>query len=327
MRSLTPRSHAPRARHARFLSAALLLFLVLPVSASTTTTEIARTAPRTLPLIFELNAGQTSPEVKFLSRGAGYTLFLTPAEVVLGFATSPFQKKAGGLRMQLPGANLQPRIVGVEELPGKVNYFVGDDPAQWRTNVPTYAKVRYESIYPGVDLIYYGNQRQFEYDFVVAPGADPGIITLAFEGPENLVLDPQGDLLFQIGDGELRLQKPLVYQEIAGSRKIVAANYILKSQNRVGVQVAAYDPTRPLVIDPVLVYSTYLGGSGVDIARGIAADPGAPGIVYVAGETASTNFPTTAGFQPTFGKGSDCFVASFNTNLGGPASRIYATYL
>ena len=129
------------------------------------------------------------------------------------------------------------------------------------------------------------------------------------------------------GSGELRLRKPLVYQEVDGSRQLVAANYVLRGTDRVGVQVAAYDRTRPLIIDPVLVYSTYLGGSGADIARGIAADPATPGIVYVAGETTSTNFPTTAGFQPTFGKGTDCFVASFNTNQSGPFSRIYSTYL
>jgi len=327
MISLYSRSDAVGARGTRVFSIVLLLFLVLPVSASTRA-DATRPLPEALPLIFELNAGQTSSDVKFLSRGAGYTLFLTPAEMVLGFATPPSQKKAAVLRMQLPGANPQPRIAGIEELPGKVNYFIGDDPAQWRTNLPTYAKVKYESIYPGVDLIYYGNQRQFEYDFVVAPGADPGVITLAFEGPETLALDPQGHLVFQVGDGELRLQKPLVYQEIAGSRKMVAANYILRSQNRVGVQVAAYDRTRPLVIDPILVYSTYLGGNGAEVARGVAADPTTPGIVYVAGETTSANFPTTTtSFQPSFGKGTDCFVASFNTNQGGPASRIYSTYL
>ena len=309
MISLYSRSHGVGARGAGVFSIVLLLFLVLPVPASTRA-DATRPVPQALPLIFELNAGQTSSDVKFLSRGAGYTLFLTPAEMVLGFATSPSQKKAGVLRMQLPGANLQPLITGVEELPGKVNYFIGDDPAQWRANVPTYAKVRYEAVYPGIDLVYYGNQRQFEYDFVVSPGADPRAITLAFEGPETFVVDGAGDLLFQVGDGELRLRKPLVYQEIDGSRKLVAANYVLKSQNRVGVQVAAYDRTQPLVIDPVLVYSTYLGGNGTDIARGIAADPVTPGVVYVAGETTSTNFPTTAGsLQPTFGKGSDCFVA------------------
>jgi uncharacterized repeat protein (TIGR01451 family) len=305
----------------------LLLFFLLPISA-TTRADATRSIPEALPLIFELNAGQANPEVKFLSRGAGYTLFLTPAEMVLGFLTSAPEKKAAVLHMKFSGANVRPRVVGLEELQGKVNYFVGDDPAHWRVNVPTYAKVRYESIYPGVDLIYYGNQRQFEYDFVVAPGADPKVITLAFEGPDNLAVDAEGDLLFQVGSGELRLRKPLVYQEVGGSRKLVEANYVLKSKDHVGVQVAAYDSTRPLIIDPVLVYSTYVGGSGAEISHGIAADPGTPGIVYVTGETTSTNFPTTAiGFQPGFGKGTDCFVASFNTNQSGPASRIYSTYL
>src|SRR5262249_22556317 len=156
------------------------------------------------------------------------------------------------------------------------------------------------------------------YDFVVAPGADPRVITLAFEGPEQLTVDVHGDLVFHVAGGELRLRKPLVYQEVAGSRTLVAASYVVKSDNRIGVQVAAYDRTRPLIIDPVLAYSTYLGGSGADIARGIAADPAAPGVVYVAGETTSTNFPTTAlSFQPAFGKGTDCFVAKFDTGKSG----------
>ena len=153
MISLHSRSHGASARGARAFSIVLLLFLVLPVSANTRA-DATHAFPQALPLIFELNAGQTSSDVKFLSRGAGYTLFLTPAEMVLGFATSPSQKKAGVLRMQLPGANPKPRIAGIEELPGKVNYFIGNDPAQWRTNLATYAKVKYESIYPGVDLIY-----------------------------------------------------------------------------------------------------------------------------------------------------------------------------
>jgi uncharacterized repeat protein (TIGR01451 family) len=322
-----PRSRVAGARSAGAISVLLLLFLLVPASAGTST-DATRRAPETFPLIFELNAGQTDPAVKFLSRGAGYTLFLTPTETVFGFVTSPPHDAAGLLRMKLVGANAQPRITGREELPGKVNYFVGSDAAQWRTNVPTYAKVRYESIYPGVDLIYYGYQRRFEYDFIVAPGADPGVITLAFEGPEQLAVDAQGDLVFEIAGGELRMRKPLVYQEADGSRKLVAANYVLKNKSRVGVQVAAYDRTRPLIIDPVLVYSTYVGGSGAEIAHGIAPDPATPGIVYVAGETTSTNFPTTAAsFQPAFGKGTDCFVAKFDTNQNGPASRVYSTYL
>src|SRR5712691_10605044 len=284
-----------------------------------------------LPLIFEANAGQMDPMVKFFSRGPGYTLFLTPTEAALALIKSPpdaAPSKRTLLRMKLVGAAPQPPVSGLEELPGKVNYFIGNDPLQWRTNVPTYAKVKYESVYPGVDLIYYGDGRQLEYDFVVAPGSDPKVIALVFEGAGKLEVDAQGDLLLPVNGGELRLRKPLAYQEVDGSRKRVAANYVLESKNRVGVQVAAYDRTQPLIIDPVLVYSTYLGGSGADIARGIAADPVTSGIVYVAGETASANFPATGGsFQPTFSKGADCFVAKFDTSLSGATSRVYASYL
>ena len=271
------------------------------------------------------------PMVKFFSRGPGYTLFLTPTEAALALIKSPADaapSKGTLLRMKLVGAAPQPPVSGLEELPGKVNYFIGNDPLQWRTNVPTYAKVKYESVYPGVDLIYYGDGRQLEYDFVVAPGSDPKVIALVFEGAGKLEVDAQGDLLLPVNGGELRLRKPLAYQEVDGSRKPVAANYVLESKNRVGVQVAAYDRTQPLIIDPVLVYSTYLGGSGADIARGIAADPVTSGIVYVAGETASANFPATGGsFQPTFSKGADCFVAKFDTSLSGATSRVYASYL
>ncbi len=193
-----PRPDATGARGARLFAIVLLLFFLLPISASTRA-DATRSIPEALPLIFELNAGQANPEVKFLSRGAGYTLFLTPAEMVLSFFTPTPQQKTAVLRMKFSGADVPSRVVGLEELPGKVNYFVGDDPAHWRANVPTYAKVRYESIYPGVDLIYYGNQRQFEYDFIVAPGADPKAITLAFEGPEKLVVDAEGDLLSRSG--------------------------------------------------------------------------------------------------------------------------------
>ncbi len=286
-----------------------------------------------LPLIFEANAGQTDPAVKFLSRGSGYSLFLTPDEAVLALVKAPGDGTV--LRMTLVGARPSPRITGLDELPGKVNYFIGNDPARWRTNIPTYARVKYESVYPGVDLVYYGDRRQLEYDFLVAPGADPKAITLAFEGPDKLELDAQGDLVMKASGGELRLRRPLVYQEVDGTRKPLAGDYILKSQNRVGFQVVAYDATRPLVIDPVLSYSTYLGGSGADIARGIAADPVTPGIVYVTGDTISPNFPTTptppgpTPFQSTLSKSTttDCFVTKINTNGSGLASLVYSTYV
>jgi hypothetical protein len=174
---------------------------------------------RGLPLIFEANAGQMDPVVKFFSRGPGYTLFLTPTEAALALIKSSADAnppKGTLLRMKLVGANPQPPVSGQDALPGKVNYFIGDDPKKWRTNVPTYAKVKYESVYPGVDLVYYGDGRQLEYDFVVAPGSDPKAIALAFEGVDKLEVDAQGDLVLAVNGGEPRLRRPLVYQEVDG---------------------------------------------------------------------------------------------------------------
>ena len=142
-----------------------------------------------------------------------------------------------------------------------MNYFKGNDPTKWRTNVPTYAQARYTNVYPGIDLVYYGNQRQLEYDFVVAPGQDPASITMAFEGMEGFELDATtGDLVLQTSSGDVRQRKPLIYQEMAGEKQEIAGNYIVKSDDQVGFQVAAYDMTKPLIIDPILVFSTYLGG-------------------------------------------------------------------
>src|SRR5262249_2620015 len=218
-----------------------------------------------------------------MSRGSGYTLFLTPDEVVLSLV------KGSGygtvVRTKLLGNRPSPRVTGLEELEGKVNYLIGDDPRQWRTNLPTYAKVKYESVYPGVDLVYYGSQRMLEYDFIVASGADPKAITLTFEGHESMEVDGQGDLILKTAGGEGRLRKPLVYQEPDGRRIPIPGDYVIKGTRQVGFQLAAYDSTSPLVIDPVLVYSTYLGGNGVDQALGIAID--SVGNAYVTGATQS----------------------------------------
>jgi hypothetical protein len=180
-------------------------------------------------------------------------------------------------------------VSGLEELPGKANYFIGSDPAKWRTNIPTYAKVHYRDVYLGIDLLYYGNQRQLEYDFVVAPGADPKKIVLGFEGADKLEIDAQGDLVLHTADGQIRQKKPLIYQEVDGVRTEIEGSYILKGANRFGFTVAAYDVNRPLIIDPVVLsYSTYLGGSGVDQGHGIAVD--ASGSAYVVGGSGSTDF-------------------------------------
>jgi len=297
-----------------------------------------------LPLSFEANKGQTDPEVKFLSRGIGYTLFLAPTEAVLALqkaATSNPQQKSDRvhtalgpeaaraqapavLRMKLVGSNPAPRLVGLNQLPGKSNYFIGNNPKKWRTNVPNYSKVRYENVYAGVDLIYYGSQGQLEYDFVVAPGAAPGAITLGLEGAEGMAIDPQGNLVLSIGSGEVSLHKPVVYQEVDGVRREIQGGYVLKEDNRVGFQVAAYDAGKPLVIDPTLAYSTYLGGSDTDRGFGIAVDSG--GNAYVTGLTISTNFPTASPFQAACGAGGceDAFVTKFNPT---GSALVYSTYL
>src|SRR5438128_829237 len=231
---------------------------------------------------------------------------------------------AAVVRMNLIGARTSPRVEGLEESPGKANYFIGNDPKMWRTNVPMYAKVKVQGVYPGVDLVYYGNQRKLEYDFIVAPGADPGSITMVVEGAERPSLNGQGDLVLAIEDREVRFQKPVVYQEVDGVRREISGSYKLKSAHQVGFQVGAYDGSRPLIIDPTLSYSTYLGGSGVDQSLGIAVD--SSGHAYVTGFTTSTNFPTTPGaFQTTAPGGVvDAFVAKLNA---AGSALLYCTYL
>jgi Beta-propeller repeat/CARDB len=278
--------------------------------------------------------------VKFVSRGPGYTLFLTPGEAVLALKKSREQEQAASsrrdsashpqgktfVRLQLVGANPQSAVTGLEPLPSRVNYFLGSDPKQWRTNVPTYSRVKYESVYPGIDLIFYGNQQQLEYDLIVAPGADPDIITLGFEsGAEALEIDGNGDLSLQTANGRIRQKKPFIYQEALGSRKTIAGGYLLRGKHQVGFQVGHYDMTRPLVIDPVLSYSTYLGGTSKDEARGIAVD--LAGDVYVTGFTSSFDFPTTTNVlqaQESGGVDFDAFVTKLNADGSG---LVYSTYL
>jgi RHS repeat-associated protein len=300
-----------------------------------------------LPLSFETNRGQTDWRVKFVSRGQGYSLFLTGTETVLALRRGRNSGPAGQsgsaprtrapdvekestaapsvLRMSLSGANPAPQVEGIDELTGKANYFIGNDPKKWRTNVPTYEKVRYRDVYPGVDLVYYGNQRQLEHDFIVAPGANPSSITLNFSGAEKFSLDSQGRLILGVKEGEVRFEKASIYQELDGIRAEISGGYVLKGERKVGFQVAAYDTSRPLIIDPVLVYSTYLGGSVGDAGYGIAVD--AAGNAYVTGFTGG-NFPTTGGApQTTFG-GTAPYTDAFVTKLNSTGTAlVYSTYL
>ena len=276
--------------------------------------------------MFEPNQGQTDARVRFLARGGGYGLFLTAQEAVLSLP----QSRSGGkepnhqasiVRMRLAGANERPDVAGSDELPGKSNYFIGNDPAKWHRNIPQYARVRYAQIYPGVDLVYYGGQGLLEYDFQVAPGADPGRIQLSFEGARNVKLEA-GDLVLATADGEVRLQAPRMYQVQGATRKTVDGRFVLLAENKVGFAVANYDRSQTLVIDPVLTYSTYLGGSGKESAPFVAVDT-APDI-YVTGTTNSPNFPVTnsSTFQAT--ATTNIFVAKFDPT---GATLLFATYL
>jgi hypothetical protein len=287
-----------------------------------------------LPLSFEANVGQTHPQVDFISRGSGYTLILTPSEALLALrAASPSPTTRNGLndhasgaatvvRMKFVGSETRPRVAAQEELPGKVNYLLGNDSRQWRTGISTYAKVAYQNLYPGVDLVYYGNQRQLEYDFIVSPGTDPDIIAVSFDGADQLEVDAQGELVLHAAGGEIRQRKPFIYQDVDGVRHEIAGSYKLKDSNTVGFQLADYDATRPLVIDPVLVYSTFLGGVRNDQGRDIAVD--ASGNAYVTGFTDSFDFPTTVGAFDTIGDSQDVFVTKFNPS---GSALVYSTFL
>jgi beta-propeller repeat-containing protein len=270
------------------------------------------------PLHFEPNHGQTAREVKFLARGEGYGVFLTPTESVLVLRSREGAQRT--LRLRLIGANPTLVVAGMEELPGKSNYFVGNDPGKWHTNVPQFGRVEYREVYPGIDLAYYGNHHGLEYDFVLKPGADSRWIRLRITGDGRVHVDRDGNLLIRLPDGEVVHRAPVAYQEIDGVRNAVAARFVLRGQHEVGFAVGAYAPDHPLVLDPVLAYSTYLGGTQDDIGQAIAVD--ASGSAYVTGYTDSLNFPTTNLLPP--GSGQDAFVSK----LGPDGSvLVYSTYL
>ena len=284
-----------------------------------------------LPLSFEPNLGQSSPEAKYLAHGDGYSLFLTSNEAVLVLGSSSKSKtssaaRADVLRMQLVGANSSATFSAIDQLPGKANYFRGRNPSAWHTNVPTYRKVAEEGIYPGVDLVYYGTQRQLEYDFIVAPGADIAPIRLSIQGGKNLQIDNQGELVVSFQGGDVVLHKPVVYQQVGNEKQMVAANYGLDANHDVRFEIGNYDRSRALVIDPILAYSTYLGGSNIDGAYAIAVAP--DDTAFVTGGTFSTDFPTTHQLQPNHGGPDDFYRDAFVTKFSADGSTIlYSTYL
>ncbi len=269
-----------------------------------------------LPISFEANVGQTDSQVQYLAHGSGYGLFLAATGAVLNLQTPTAPPSSGqlglssvsvlgssvsvpnsttsdatgvALAMNLVGANSQAAVTGLDQLPGTSNYFIGNDPSQWHTGIANYGQVAYQDVYPGVNLIYYGNQQQLEYDFTVAPGADPGIIRLGFQGGDSISLDDQGNLVLSTALGDVLEHAPVVYQEVDSSRQAIAGQFVLLGQDEVGFQVGAYDTNLPLTIDPVLSYSTYLGGNKNDGGNGIAVD--GSGNAYITGYTESNQLP------------------------------------
>ena len=305
-----------------------------------------------LPLIFEPNQGQGNLDVsdsraKFVNRGPNYSLFLGSEGAILSLASQhrssqdrsslDRSKEAGkhevsqtrvdSLQMRLAGANRNANITGADLLPGKSNYFLGNDPAKWRTGVPQFARVRYENIYPGINLVFYGNQGRLEYDFQVAPGSDPRQAELQFNGAKKLELK-DGTLVIRGEGGSMQLAAPRVYQEIAGRQQPVEGSFVLRGGNRAGFAIGSYDRSRELVIDPILTFSTYFGGSGDEHSTSVAVDGSFN--VYLAGSTTSPNLPGATTFPTTLVPGAtqNVYVAKITPPLGSTvASLDYVTYL
>jgi hypothetical protein len=331
----------PTARTARIILMSMLLWTLTSGSTFADSLKNPANAKPTkaallaVPLSFEANQGQTGSQVEFLSRGDGYALFLTSNEAVFTLRTPAGVKAPPSVfRMELLGAESNAQVSGADRLPGVANYYIGNDPKNWRDGIAVYSKVKYQGIYPGVDAVFYGNQRQLEYDFVVAPGADPSRISLGITGATPS-LDNEGNVLLRLADGNLALKKPVVYQNIAGGKRTVDARYAI-SRGKVRFQLGKYDHTQTLVIDPVFTYLTYLGGSSADQIGGnqVVNQTGSPaqalaidsaGDVYVTGMTESTDFPVANAYQGASKTNQwTAFVSALNPS---GTALIYSTYL
>ena len=305
-----------------------------------------------LPLSFIQNNGQVDEKMKYYEKGSGRTTSFTKDGIYLTLQTQNSRLKNKNLKSEISNlnskselsnlqseivkliplnANKNPDIIAEGKQEGKVNYFIGNDPKKWKTNVPTYNAVVYREIYKNIDMKFYGNNKQMEYDIIVKPGADPNVVKLSYEGIEGLKVTDDGDLLISLKQGDIVQKKPYIYQEINGKRIEVDGRFEILSQSQdpslqppvaYGFQVASYNKNHPLIIDPVLVYSTYLGGSGCEDGYDIAVDTS--GNAYVTGITYSTDFPVVNPIQGSFAGYYDAFVSKLNSS---GTALVYSTYL
>jgi len=277
------------------------------------TLPLAGASNAAAPLRFEPNLGQAAPAARFVARGGGYTMLLSAKEAV-------FLSPAGAVHMKLTGATANAVARPIGRLPSVTNYYLGSDPQSWHPGVPNYERVQFDDVYPGIDLVYYAVQQRLEYDFVVHPGADPDRIRMAWTGVDSMRIDPAGDLVLLAHGHELRQRQPVVYQELDGHRVQIAGRYRIGKHGEVLLALAAYDRRSPLIVDPVLVYSTYLGGYTEDSANAIAVD--SSGDAFITGSTEG-GFPILNPEQPAVGGASDAFV----TELSPTGTLVYSTYL
>ncbi|MGA9544037.1 MAG: SBBP repeat-containing protein [Candidatus Sulfotelmatobacter sp.] len=306
-----------------------------------------------LPLIFEPNQGQADPQVKFLAHGAGYSLFLDTNSAVLAMQAAPSSSSSSAsaaqpseqsreqfVSMKLVGANSAAALAGADPLPGKSNYMIGNDPQKWHSGIPQFGGVHYASVYPGIDLVFYGNQGHLEYDFRVAPGANASQAELEFDGTSKLKLKVSGGdlILTSKNDGGLRLRAPQVYQRDGDRHVPVTGRFVLRAANRVGFEIGTYDRSRELIIDPLLDFSTYFGGTGTETSPSVAVNGN--GDIYIVGTTQGSpassfpNGPPTGPASQTFipstlslttTSPSHIFVAEINPSQ--PPSVAYETFI
>ena len=286
-----------------------------------------RAAYATLPLSFAPNEGQLDARVRYVAQTGGSGFYFTQREAVFAF---PSKSGRLVLRLGFVGANGDTEITSRAVKTGTVNYLIGKDPARWQTNLPTYGEIVYRDLWPGIDLVFRGESGQLKYEFLLEPGADPRDIRLAYDGARKLSVDKDGNLMIDTALGNLTDTRPITYQEIDGKRVVVPSHFELDglATTTYGFAVGAYDDKRPLVVDPGLVYSTFLGGAGDDSGFGIAVDTA--GQAFVTGGTFSTtfplpsmNFPRTPGAVATPGALQQVFVTKFNSSGSG---LIYSTY-